>query len=262
MLFAGLDMGLSTIKAVLLDEKDIIAVKSISSEKEANVAAQDIVAQLLKETGLNLEDINTVVSTGIGKKEVHLATTTRTEQICLAKGAYYLFPSARTVLDIGTGGCRALKLDQYGKLIDFASNSKCAAGTGSFLDAAARVLDLELKEMDNLALRAKQISKVSSYCAVFAESEIISNIHRGCSLESICAGICDSVMQRMLDVIRMVGIVSKVVLCGGVARNRAIINMFEAGCGLSVYVPKDALIIGALGAAVVARDIGLNKGRV
>jgi predicted CoA-substrate-specific enzyme activase len=258
MFFIGLDMGLAAVKAVILEENNIVAANAFYSEDETEVAAQTIMELILKETSLSVSDIESIVSTGIGRKEVSFAKAKRTEQLCLSRGASYLFPSARTVLDTGAGGCRAMKLNQQGKLLDFFINSKCAGGTGSFIEAGARVLQLDLETLGKLALEAESAAHVTSYCAVFSESEIISNIHRGFSLESICAGICESVMHCMMDVMKRIDIEKDVILCGGIAQNKAIIRMFDSALGFPVKIPEDPLTMGALGAALIARDLKIK----
>lgn len=255
MYFAGLDMGLAAVKAVIMEENKIIAARVFYSEEKTGAAAQKIMEFILKETGLNASDIESTVSTGIGRKEVSFAKSNRTEQICLSRGAFHLFPDVRTVLDTGAGGCRAVKLNAQGKLMDFSINSKCAGGTGSFLESAAGVLELDLETLGEMALESQSIAHVTSYCAVFSESEIISNIHRGFSLESICAGVCESVMQRMIDIMERIGIEKEVMLCGGVARNPAITRMFDSELGFPVKIPENPLTVGALGAALIARDL-------
>jgi predicted CoA-substrate-specific enzyme activase len=255
MLSIGLDLGLSSVKAVLLENQRIIAHKILLYEDESETTARKILNLLLAEAGLNFDDIDSIVSTGVGRKEAPFAKINRSEQICLAKGAYHLFPSVRTVLETGAGGCRAMSLGDQGKLIDFASNSKCAGGTGSFIEAASKVLQLDLEALDKLALKAESTAHVTSYCAVFAESEIISNIHRGFPIDNICAGICESVMQRMMDVLRRVATQKDVLLCGGVATYQTIVKMFDSELGFPVLVPEDPQVIGALGAALVSRDL-------
>ena len=253
MVFAGLDLGLSSVKAVFLKGRRLIAHKTVFYEEdESELTAQRIMHLMLAETGLNIDDIVSVVSTGVGRKEVSFARINRTEQLCCAKGAYHLYPSARAVLDTGAGGCRAMMLNEEGKLLDFSSNSKCAGGTGSFMEAAGGVLQLDLDVLDQMALNASSTAHVTNYCAVFAESEIISNIHRGFPLENICAGICESVTQRMLDVLRRVETHKDVVLCGGVAKNRTVVKMFDSELGFPVLVPENPMIVGALGAALIA----------
>jgi len=255
MVFVGLDMGLFSVKAVLLENHRIISHKILLYEDESEKTAQRIMDLLLAEAGLDFDDIESVVSTGMGRKEVPFAKINRTEQVCLAKGAYYLFPSVRTVLDTGAGGCRSLTLDDEGKFSDFASNSKCAGGTGSFIEAAGKVLQLDLETLDKLALKADSTAPVTSYCAVFAESEIISNIHHGFPVDNICAGICESVMQRMMDLLRRVDTQKDVLLCGGVAKYRTIVRMFDKELGFPVLIPENPLIIGALGAALIAKGL-------
>jgi len=255
MIYIGLDMGMSAVKAVLINEDGIIGSHSRLTEEESETAARHMRDHVLQANGLAEADVVMVAATGMGRKEVSFAGVKRTEQVCLARGAGFLFPTVKTVLDTGAGGCRALRLGDGGKLLDFALNSKCAGGTGSFIEAAGRVLQIDLERLDQMAMEAETPARVSSYCAVFAESEIISNIHRGFPMAAICAGICESIMQRMLDVMRRVGTRRDVLLCGGVARNRTIVEMFNAQLDTAVMVPEEPVMVGALGAALIGRDL-------
>ncbi len=255
MLFAGIDVGAQSVKIAVLSDSKLVFSSTTVTDEEGGVAARQALDKALIALGLPLNSLTAIVSTGIGKDGVAFATGKRTEEICHSQGAHWLFPSARTVLDVGAGGYRAMRLDNRGKLIDFAVNSKCAAGTGSFLDAVTRVLDTRLEEIGTMAVSAKKTASVSSYCAVFAESEIISNIHRAVAKESILAGVCYSVAERLAEVLHRVKIAEDVVITGGVAQNIGVVGALEEILGLEAKVPQEPQIVGALGAALIAEEM-------
>jgi predicted CoA-substrate-specific enzyme activase len=254
MLFAGIDVGAQSVKAAVLSDNKLVFSSTALTDEEGGIAARQALDKALAALGLPLSSLTAVVSTGIGKDAVAFATGKRTEEICHSRGAYWLFPSARTVLDVGAGGYRAMRIDSRGKLIDFAVNSKCAAGTGSFLDAVTHVLDTSLEDIGTMAVSAEKRASVSSYCAVFAESEIISNIHRGVSKESILAGVCYSVAERLVEVLHRVKVTKDIVITGGVAQNIGVVRALEEIIGLEAKVPEEAQIVGALGAALIAQE--------
>jgi len=255
MLFAGIDVGAQSVKVAVLSDNKLVFSSTTVTDEEGGVAARQALDKALVALRLPFNSLTAVVSTGIGKDGVAFATGKRTEEICHSRGAYWLFPLARTVLDVGAGGYRAMRLDNRGKLIDFANNSKCAAGTGSFLDAVTRVLDTRLEEIGTMAVSAKKRASVSSYCAVFAESEIIGNIHRGVPKECILAGVCYSVAERLAEVLHRVKIAKDIVMTGGVAQNIGVVKALEEIVGLKVKVPHEPQIVGALGAALFAEEM-------
>lgn len=195
----------------------------------------------------------------MGSSTVRFSNKLRSEELCHAQGAHWLFDSARTVLDIGAGGMRAMKLNAEGKVTDFAVNSKCAAGTGAFLEAMTKIVHIPIEEMGTIAVGAKKKAKVSSYCAVFAESEVISNIHRGMPKENIVAGIHEAVVDRVVELLHRVGIHEDVVVTGGVAKNVGVIDGLQNRIGLKMKVPRDPQIVGALGAALMAQGANLSS---
>ena len=172
-----------------------------------------------------------------------------------AKGASYFFPTARTVINLGAESNRAIRLADDGRVTAFAKNDKCAAGSGLFLETMATVLDTPLEGMGELSLTAHGYEEVSSICAVFAESEVISHIHRGVPKDRILAGLHKAVADRVMEMTGPVGIKAGVVITGGVAKNRAIIRELENKIGLVVFVPSEPQMVGALGAALIAREM-------
>lgn len=259
MTFAGVDVGARSVKLVLLRDGEVLFAKVVATEEEGAVASQRLIEEALRQTNLSLAQLSHIVSTGEGRATVSSANTQRSEQLCHARGAYWLFPSARTVLDVGYEGSRAMKLNEEGRVVDFALNSKCASGSGAFLEAMTRIVEMSLEEMGIMAATAKSRAKISSYCAVFAESEVISNIHRGVSTERIVAGIHESVVDRLVEVLRRVGIERDVVVTGGVAKNIGVIKALERNLDLELKTPEEPQIVGALGAALIAQDFGKRQ---
>lgn len=254
MLFAGIDMGSHSAKLVVLREKKVVFVSELAIAEDSAVVSKQLLAAALEELDWSSKDLH-VISTGTGWSRVPFANDHRSQQLCHSKGASWPIPSARTVLDVGADGCRAMSLNAKGKVVDFASTSKCAAGTGTFLEAMAKIMELSIAEMSEVAFKRKDKAKVSSFCAVFAESEVISNIHKGISKERIIAGIHESVVDRLMEILKKVGVKGDVVVTGGVARNIDIIYRLGLRVGLELKVPERPERMGALGAALIASEV-------
>ena len=293
MITAGIDVGTQSIKVVVLSNSQIlaartdhncsgrafgleglspkacsapsnsshiIATKTLVTEEGGAVGSKTAMEQILADTGLSRSDLTYIVATGVGRSTVSFAQKTRTEQLSHARGAFYLFPTARTVLDIGAEGTRAMKLDEKGGVKNFVCNSKCAAGTGAFLEIMANLLQVSLDEVGELACHAQHIERVSSYCTVFAESEVISHIHKGKSRETILAGIIEAVAERSFELLQKIGIERDIILSGGTAKNIGLRKALERMAGGQLLCPPDPQITGALGAALIAQD-NLISGR-
>lgn len=254
MAVAGIDVGSRSVKLVILDGGKVIYSSVRVTEEEGAVAARAMLEEALASLRLPAEDIEFTVATGVGRDTVGFASRQRSEQLCHARGAHWLFPSARTVLDVGAGGSRAMRLDDAGKVTDFSMNSKCAAGTGASLEAMTKIVDIPLEKMAEMAASAQGKARVSSFCAVFAESEVISNIHKGLPLDHIVAGIHDAVVERLVELLGRVHMVQEVVITGGVARNRGVVKGLEERLGIRLRVPPEPELTGALGAALIAQE--------
>jgi predicted CoA-substrate-specific enzyme activase len=276
MTTAGIDVGTQSIKVVVLSNSHIlstktdhncsdkacsvasnihiIATKTLVTEEGGEIASRTALEDILAETGLSWSDLKYIVATGVGRSTVDFAQKTRTEQLCHGRGGFYSFPTARTVLDIGAEGTRAMKLDEKGRVKNFVCNSKCAAGTGAFLEIMATLLEVSLDEVGELACRAQRIERVSSYCTVFAESEVISHIHKGKSKETILAGIIESVAERSFELVQKIGIEQDIVLSGGAVKNSGLRKALERMVGEQLLSLPDPQITGALGAALIAQD--------
>ena len=202
--------------------------------------------------GLSPKDVERIIATGSEAGEISFADGKSSEQICAAKGSRFLVPTARTVVDMGAEGCRVMKLAPDGNLEDFSNNAKCASGTGSFIELGAVYLKVPVEQMGALSLSADGVAEVSSTCAVFAESVIISNIHTGESRERIAAGIHRAAAARILELIGRVGLVEDIVMVGGAALNPGLVKALEELTGKAVKVPEHPRSVVALGAAIQA----------
>jgi len=260
-MFVGIDVGTQSIKVVIQSGGEIVGSRVLITEEGGERGSRMALESLLEEKGLAYPDPQWVVATGIGRSAVALASKTRTEQLCHARAAHHWFRDCKTVLDIGAEGVRAMKLDNKGRLINFVCNRKCAAGTGSFLEVMADLLQTPIEKLEEYASGARQRERVSSYCTVFAESEVISHIHRGKSKEGIIAGIIASVAERSFELLQKIGLEPEVVLTGGVAQNRALHTMLEEMMGNRLLVAPAPQLAGAMGAALLAQDLAA-KGSV
>jgi predicted CoA-substrate-specific enzyme activase len=214
--------------------------------------------EALRQAGLKLEDIKSVVATGTGRLSVPFAQQQRSTMSCLAKGAHFLFPQARTVLDAGAESSTAIRLSDEGSVEDTASNDKCAAGAGAFLDTMSRMLRIPVGELGPESLKATNAEPLSSTCAIFAESEVVSLVHRNppVPIPNILAGIHLSLINRLFALALRVGMPSEVVMSGGVSRNVGIIRAMEAKLGKALLVPAEPQSLAALGAALLAQEGG------
>ena len=176
-LYAGIDSGSTSTDVVIIDrDKNIIAQSILPTGAGAAAGADRALDEALAQAGLSRSDINATVTTGYGRTAVGLGDQSITEITCHAKGAYFLDPSVRTIIDIGGQDSKVIRLDENGNVTNFVMNDKCAAGTGRFLELMARTLELSLDDMSRLGLEWKEDVTISSMCTVFAESEVVSLI--------------------------------------------------------------------------------------
>lgn len=252
---AGVDVGSTQTKAVILDEERRIVARALV-ETGANVtrAAEQAFQEALRAGDLREEEVEYVVGTGYGRYKVTFGNTQVTEISCHARGAVHLFPGTRTVLDMGGQDTKAIRVTPAGEIVDFCMNDKCAAGTGRFLGAAAAALELPLAELGPVALRGERPVKISTTCTVFAESEVLSWLGKGKKIEDILLGVHQSIAARSVGLLRRVGIEPEVTFTGGVARNHAMIAALNQRLGLTVNVSEESHYMGALGAALFALD--------
>jgi predicted CoA-substrate-specific enzyme activase len=259
MITAGLDIGHQSVKGIILADRQIIRHITLKLSGEVDASAKMAFERLLTEARLQPSQVGRVFATGIEREKVSIADGHRTEMLCHLKGAHWLFPGARTVIDLGAEGIRVLRGDAGGNLRDFMMNDKCAAGTGIFLETVAMMLRIPLAEMGPLSRRGSGKLVLTSTCAVFAESEIVGEIHRGTPLEDILQAVHESVATKIAQLSRRIGLEPQLILTGGVARNSGIIEALEVNLELAIRTPENPEIVGALGAAILARNSAGGK---
>jgi len=255
MITAGIDIGSISTKAALLSDGKLLGTRLIFTGYNAEAAGRTVFEELLNDLGLERSAVTRVISTGYGRNSVKFVDKAVTEITCHGMGAYYLDPGARSIIDIGGQDSKVIVIDGKGKVKNFAMNDKCAAGTGRFLEVMARALEVDLEVFGSLSLKAGSPSKISSLCTVFAESEVISLISRGEHRENIIAGIHESIASRVAAMANRVGVVSPVVMTGGVAKNTGVVKALEKKLGVPIRVSEYAQVNGAIGAAVLAISI-------
>ena len=255
MLVAGVDVGSTQTKAVVMDDEGRVLGRGLTDTGARLSEAGDAAFRLaLADAGRAEREIAHVVGTGYGRYTVEFGDTQVTEISCHARGAQRLFDGTRTVLDIGGQDTKAIKVGPQGQVVDFCMNDKCSAGTGRFLGAASDALEIPLGELGPLALTARNPVTMTTTCTVFAESEILGWLARGRRTEDVVMGVHTAIAARAVTLLRRVGIESEVTFTGGVSRNQAMARLIGELIGLPPNVSEESQYCGALGAAMYALD--------
>jgi predicted CoA-substrate-specific enzyme activase len=251
----GIDFGSTTGKAVILDGAGKMLAAQVSQKGAvSDEGVRTALAAALAEANIEILQIARTVSTGYGRRMLDIADRTITEITCHARGAVYMVPEARMVIDIGGQDSKVIAIDPNGLVAQFAMNDRCAAGTGKFLETLARAVNVELDEMGPLALEAKQKLSVTSMCATFAETEVISLLAEGVSKVEVLGGVHAAMAKRTIGLVSRVGKREPIVMTGGVAHNPAAVRHIEESLGCKLILPERPQIAGALGAALFALD--------
>ncbi|MBR2553182.1 MAG: 2-hydroxyglutaryl-CoA dehydratase [Erysipelotrichaceae bacterium] len=250
----GIDIGSTTSKGVVLKDGSEIVSTYLIHAGTGTKGPATVKEELLKSSGLKEDDIAYTVVTGYGRKTYVEADAQLSELSCHAKGAHYLFPEARTVIDIGGQDAKVMKLDGEGRMTAFLMNDKCAAGTGRFLEVMAAILQLDVSQLEEEAAKAGEALKISSTCTVFAESEVISQLSNGAEIPALVKGICKSVASRVGALAKRIGIEEKVCMSGGVANNGGVRDALAEELGKEIGYSPLAQLTGALGAAIYAYE--------
>lgn len=246
----GIDIGSTTSKCVLLEDGVRITADALVQAGTGTDGPRRAVNELLLKAGISREEISRTVATGYGRKRCEGADVQVSELTCHALGSHFLFPEARTVIDIGGQDAKVLTLNEKGRLVSFQMNDKCAAGTGRFLDVMAHILQLDISQLEEEYKKADAPAAISSTCTVFAESEVISQLSNGVSIPNVTAGICDSVAARVSALAKREGIKGAVCMSGGVARNGGVRDALGKALGVEILYSPYAQLTGALGAAL------------
>ncbi len=233
---------------------DLLSTVRGPTGPEHRQLANEVMGQALEQAGLRIDEISYIVATGYGRLNVPFADRQVTELSCHARGVSSLFPNVRTAIDIGGQDVKCMRISN-GKLATFVMNDKCAAGTGRFLEVTAATLGVRLEDMGDIALKATKKIQISNLCTIFAQQEVVALLSRGEKLENIVAGLHDALASRVAALVRRLGIEPDLVLTGGVAKNDGMVRAMKESLGCEFLVPEEPLLTGALGAAIVAKEM-------
>lgn len=249
---AGVDVGHQTVKVVVLGRDGLLGRGIWALAGSVAHAAEAGLRRAAAQAGVERGAVERIYVTGAGRDGVVMGDGRPTEMLCHVRGAHADHPRARTVMDMGAEGFRVLSCDADGHLTAFVLNDKCASGTGVFLETVASMLRVTLDEMGPLSLQAAGNLSLTTTCAVFAESEIVAETHRGTPREEILWAVHDAIAARIVALSQRVGVTPDVVLTGGVARNVGLVAALGRRLGLDPFVPEAPEMMGALGAALLA----------
>lgn len=252
MIVAGIDVGGKNVHIMIKKDGQILGKGAAPTGIKKAETVEQLYDDVLKKAGLAKKDVERVVATGSAAKRVTFANGVIPDAAADARGVIKLFPTARTIIDVGAEEGRAIKISPEGKVMDFAINEKCAAGTGTFIDTMSRALEIPVEEMAKIALNSNQSVPMNAQCAVFGESEVVSLIHQKTTKQDIARAVFDAIAGRIASVARIVGIEKDVVMVGGVAKNMGFVDSLKKNIEMNVSVPDDPDYIGALGAAEAA----------
>ena len=256
MITVGLDAGSKNTKVCIFDDK-ILSTASVLSGFDQEESAEQALNRALDKAGIKREEIKHITATGAGMDAIKFADTNITTITADARGTYFIFPSVRTIVDIGAEEGRVVKIDEHGKVKDFGINEKCAAGAGAFIEAMSRALEVEIEEMGELSLKSTKQIPMNAQCTIFAESEVVSLIHQKTKKEDIIRAVHDAIADRNTSMLRQIGIEKDVSLIGGMAKNIGFVDAMQRNLGFNLLVPNEIVTpeyVSALGAALRAQD--------
>ncbi len=260
--FAGIDSGSTSTDVVILDRRcNIVTGIILPTGAGAAIGAERALAEALGRENLAREDIDALVTTGYGRASLHDGDKSITEISCHARGAHFLDPDVRTVIDIGGQDSKVIRMDENGAVTNFVMNDKCAAGTGRFLEMMARTMEISLEELSRAGLTYDEDITISSMCTVFAESEVVSLIAQNKNRDDIVHGLNKAVSVKTAALVKRVGGEERYMMTGGVSKNLGLVRTLEEKLGTKLVVSEHAQLCGALGAALYAMDMvgGANE---
>jgi len=249
---AGVDMGTQRVKVAIIKDKQVVGKAQEFVGFEPTKAAEKALEEALKAANISREEIEHTTATGAGVDMATFADSKVSMMGADAKAGVYFFKSARTIIDVGAEDARAVKCDEYGIMQDFIVNARCAAGAGTFIEAMARALEVELEDMGPLSLEAERASPINASCVIFAESDVVSLIHREEPKTEIARAIFDAMAERVSSMVKRLGVNPDVVLLGGVAKDVGFVTSLKRRLGIELLIPEEPIYAGAIGAALVA----------
>jgi predicted CoA-substrate-specific enzyme activase len=250
---AGIDMGAKSTKVIIMDgEKNVRGKSAVRTRPDFTAVSKEALSVALENAGIKENDLNYVATTGFGRYNVPFRDIQITDITCVGRGAVHLFPKTRCILDIGAQSTRAIRVLENGKVHEFRTNDKCAAGAGGFIERASKYLEITIEQAGDLSMRADKPQTISSVCAVLAESEIINHVSNGQSVENILYGVHQSLASRAMGLLKRVGLEEEITFVGGVARQKGMVKALEETLKKKVNVSDEPEMVGAIGAALLA----------
>ena len=255
-LYVGIDSGSTSTDVVILnEEQEIVSQVILPTGAGAAAGADRALEEALRQANLTREDLTAIVTTGYGRTAIQSGDKFITEITCHARGAFFLNPNVRTIIDIGGQDSKVIRIDDTGNVTNFVMNDKCAAGTGRFLELMARTLELSLEQMSEMGLTWKEDITISSMCTVFAESEVVSLIAQDKTAADIIHGLNESVAAKTCALVKRVGGEGDYMMTGGVSKNKGVVDAIERRLGVKLCISDAAQLNGALGAALFAMEL-------
>jgi benzoyl-CoA reductase subunit D len=247
-----MDLGTKSVKALVLKDGKVAGRGQALSGFDPTEAAKQAVSEALKQAGAEFSDVAVFLATGSAMEMAPYSASTVSMMSADAKAGTYLFPKAKTIIDIGAEEARAVRCDDKGVMVDFVLNERCAAGAGAFIEAMARALEVKLEDMGPLSLKAERASPINASCVIFGESDVVSLIHRQESKPEIARAVFDAMADRISSMVHRVGVNPDVVLLGGVAKDVGFVASLKRKLGVEIHIPEFPEYAGALGAALIA----------
>ena len=259
----GIDIGSISTKGVIIDEYDnIITSAYLYTEGNPIKAVKKVVSLLRKEIDMNKYQVVSVGTTGSARKLIGKmvdAVVIKNEITAQVVGTTKIYPEVKTILEIGGQDSKIISVNR-GNIVDYAINTLCSAGTGTFISSIANKLGINLEDINDMAIKSKNKINIASRCSVFAQTDIINKIQAGYKKEDIMAGVCHSIaLNYMNSVAKGKKIITPVVFNGGVSKNLAIVKSLQELTGEEIIVNKNAHLMGAFGMAMMARDSKIEK---
>jgi len=246
----GIDVGSVAAKIAAFDGEKIIATAILPTGWSPREVGEQLLKDILEKNQIPRDKVKSIVGTGYGRVSLPFIDKKITEITCHGRGAFFINPEIRTVIDIGGQDSKVIKLDDTGMVVDFLMNDKCAAGTGRFLQVMANALQVDISELSELAEKAEPVN-ISSMCTVFAESEVVSLIAEGSSKEKIAAGLLQSVCNKTYSLVSKMDVEDKVFFSGGVSKSKVLKEMLEEKLGVDIISTEESQFLGAIGAAIL-----------
>jgi (R)-2-hydroxyacyl-CoA dehydratese activating ATPase len=254
MYFAGIDLGSTMTKAVIIDNEERVVSRAVKhTGAEHRRLADKVMDEVLKQAALKMDELTCIIATGYGRINVPFANRQITELSCHVRGVVKFLPTARTAIDIGGQDAKGLKI-KNGKLIDFVMSDKCAAGTGRFLEVLAAALGLRVEDLAEISSKSTKKVTINSTCTVFGQQEVIARLSEGEPVEDIVAGLHDAIASKVAGMVKRLKVEPDVVFTGGVAKNAGVVKALKEKLGCEIFVPDEPLFTGALGAALLGKE--------